>query len=137
MEIASIFSPVYDAEQYGIRLVALPRHADAALVTVPVTKNMVGPFRRTLDATVSPSVVAALGDCAKNCGVFVGAYGVVDSSFFKLAGPTRLAGHYDNPGLSPGEQELQPFVRRERPVRTAPLSRGPSQEHRMNRGVVS
>ena len=79
MEIASIFSPVYDAEQYGIRLVASPRHADAALVTGPVTKNMVGPLRRTLDAMASPSVVIALGDCAKNCGVFAGAYGVEGS----------------------------------------------------------
>src|SRR5487761_1376418 len=48
LEIASIFSPVYDAERYGIRLVASPRHADAALITGPVTKNMIGPLRTTV-----------------------------------------------------------------------------------------
>lgn len=76
MEIASIFSPYYDAEQYGIRLVASPRHADVALVTGPVTRNMLGPLRVTVEAMAAPSVVVALGDCARDCGVFAGAYGV-------------------------------------------------------------
>jgi Ni,Fe-hydrogenase III small subunit len=79
MEIASIFSPHYDAEQYGIRLVASPRHADVALVTGPVTRNMLGPLRVTIEAMSVPSVVVALGDCARNCGVFAGAYGVEGS----------------------------------------------------------
>lgn len=79
MEVASIFSPYYDAEQYGIRLVASPRHADAALVTGPVTKNMLSPLRITVEALAAPSVVIALGDCALNCGVFKGAYGVEGS----------------------------------------------------------
>src|SRR5487761_2355299 len=79
LEIASIFSPIYDAEQYGIRLVASPRHADAALVTGPVTKNMVGPLGMTIDALASPRVIIALGDCARDCGVFAGAYGVEGS----------------------------------------------------------
>jgi len=79
LEIASIFSPVYDAEQYGIRLVASPRHADAALVTGPVTKNMAGPLRTTIEALAAPSVVVAIGDCASNCGVFAGAYAVEGS----------------------------------------------------------
>jgi hypothetical protein len=40
VEISSAFGPVYDAERYGARLVASPRHADALLVTGPVTRNM-------------------------------------------------------------------------------------------------
>ncbi len=79
MEIASIFSPVYDAERYGIRLEASPRHCDGLLVTGPVTRNMVGPLRKTHDAVPSPRVVVALGDCARDCGVFRGAYGVEGS----------------------------------------------------------
>ena len=79
LEIASIFSPFYDAEQYGIRLVASPRHADAALVTGPVTHNMLGPLRETIDAIARPSIVVAIGDCAHDCGVFAGAYGVAGS----------------------------------------------------------
>ena len=79
MEIASIFSPVYDAERFGIRLEASPRHCDGLLVTGPVTRNMVGPLRKTYEALPEPRVVVALGDCARDCGVFRGAYGVVGS----------------------------------------------------------
>lgn len=76
LEVVSAFGPVYDAEQFGVRLVASPRHADALLVTGPVTKNMAVPLTKTFEATPSPKVVIALGDCALNCGVFAGGYGV-------------------------------------------------------------
>jgi Ni,Fe-hydrogenase III small subunit len=79
MEIASIFSPVYDAERFGIRLEASPRHADGLLVTGPVTRNMADPLRKTLEAVPRPRVVVAVGDCARDCGVFRGAYGVEGS----------------------------------------------------------
>ncbi len=39
-EIGAAFSPVYDAERFGVRLVASPRHADGLLVTGVVTLNM-------------------------------------------------------------------------------------------------
>lgn len=77
VEIASAFSPVYDAERYGARLVASPRHADVLLVTGPVTRNMADPLRRTYEATPAPKVVVALGDCARHCGVFAGGHGVL------------------------------------------------------------
>src|SRR3954462_15510693 len=76
IEIGAAFGPVYDAERYGARLVASPRHADALLVTGPVTRNMTEPLRRTYQAVAQPRLVVAVGDCARNCGVFAGAYGV-------------------------------------------------------------
>ncbi|WP_343054164.1 NADH-quinone oxidoreductase subunit B family protein [Saccharopolyspora sp. ID03-671] len=76
VEIGSAFGPVYDAERYGARLVASPRHADALLVTGPVTRNMAEPLRRTYEALPEPKFVVAVGDCARNCGVFAEAYGV-------------------------------------------------------------
>jgi Ni,Fe-hydrogenase III small subunit len=76
LEVASAFGPVYDGERFGVRLVASPRHADALLVTGPVTKNMAVPLAKTLEATPSPKLVIALGDCALDCGVFAGGYGV-------------------------------------------------------------
>ncbi len=79
IEIANAFGPVYDAERYGVRLIASPRHADALLVTGPVTRNMADPLRATYAATPAPKCVVAFGDCALNCGVFVGAYGVEGS----------------------------------------------------------
>lgn len=76
IEIGSAFGPVYDGERYGARLVASPRHADALLVTGVVTRNMAEPLRRTFDAVPAPKLVVAVGDCARDCGVFAGAYGV-------------------------------------------------------------
>lgn len=76
IEISSIFSPVYDAERFGIRLEASPRHCDGLLVTGPVTRNMAAPLRKTFEAVPQPRVVVAVGDCARDCGVFRGAHGV-------------------------------------------------------------
>ncbi|OLZ63152.1 oxidoreductase [Streptomyces sp. IMTB 2501] len=76
IEIAAAFNPVYDAERYGARLVASPRHADMALVTGPVTRNMAEPLRRTVAAMAEPRLVVAVGDCAIGCGEFAGGYGV-------------------------------------------------------------
>jgi formate hydrogenlyase subunit 7 len=77
VEISAAFGPVYDAERFGARLVASPRHADALLVTGVVTRNMAQPLRNTLAAVPRPRVVLAVGDCACNCGVFAGGCGVV------------------------------------------------------------
>ena len=37
---------------------------------------MLQPLLRTVDATPKPRVVIAVGDCARDCGVFKGGYGV-------------------------------------------------------------
>lgn len=77
VEISGAFGPVYDAERFGARLVASPRHADALLVTGAVTRNMEGPLRNTFEAMPRPRLVIACGDCAVNGGPFTGGYGVV------------------------------------------------------------
>lgn len=76
LEITSAFGPVYDAERYGVRLVASPRHADVLLVTGPVTRNMADPLRKAYEAMPAPKRVIAVGDCARDCGVFAGGHGV-------------------------------------------------------------
>ena len=77
IELGQAFSPVYDAERYGARLVASPRHADAITVTGPVTVNMAQALRTTYEAMPEPRLVIGIGDCARNCGAFAGAHGVV------------------------------------------------------------
>jgi Ni,Fe-hydrogenase III small subunit len=74
LEIHAINNPVYDAERFGLKFVASPRHADVLLVTGPVTWNMRQALERTYAATPSPKWVVAVGDCAANCGVFAGSY---------------------------------------------------------------
>ncbi len=105
VEIASAFGPVYDPERYGARLVASPRHADALLVTGPVTRNMEMALRRTHDAVSEPRLVIALGDCARDCGVFAGAYGV--------AGAVRDVVDVDVevPGCPPRPEEIVAALR--------------------------
>lgn len=76
LEISGSFSPVYDAERYGARLVASPRHADGLLVTGVVTRNMARALEQTYDAVPGPKVVVAVGDCALRKGMFAGAPGV-------------------------------------------------------------
>ena len=106
VEITSAFGPVYDAERYGGRLVASPRHADALLVTGPVTNNMAEPLRRTHDAVPGPRRVVAVGDCARNCGAFAGAYGVV--------GPVSdvVPVDVEVPGCPPPPEEIVAAVRK-------------------------
>jgi Ni,Fe-hydrogenase III small subunit len=77
IELSSCFSPVFDAERYGVRLVASPRHADGLVVTGVVTRNMRQALVNTFTAVPEPRVVIAMGDCACDGGVFVDAYGVV------------------------------------------------------------
>ena len=74
LEIHAINNPVYDAERFGLKFVASPRHADVLLVTGPVTWNMRQALERTYAATPAPKWVVAVGDCAANCGVFAGSY---------------------------------------------------------------
>jgi len=76
IEIAGLNSPYYDLERFGLHFVASPRHADCLLVTGPVTRNMADPLKRTYNATPDPKFVVAVGDCAKDCGIFAGGYGV-------------------------------------------------------------
>jgi len=77
LEVGALNNPYYDLERFGMHFVASPRHADCLLVTGPVTRNMADPLRRTYDAIPDPKIVVAVGDCARDCGIFAGGYGVV------------------------------------------------------------
>jgi Ni,Fe-hydrogenase III small subunit len=76
LEIHALGNPVYDLGRFGLRFVASPRHADVLLVTGPVTKNMREALERTYAATPAPKWVVAVGDCARDGGVFAGSYAV-------------------------------------------------------------
>ena len=77
LEIAGLTGPHYDLQRFGIDFVASPRHADCLLVTGPVTRNMAEALRRTWEATPDPKLVIAVGDCARDGGIFRGSYAVV------------------------------------------------------------
>jgi Ni,Fe-hydrogenase III small subunit len=72
LEIHALNNVLYDLERFGLRFVASPRHADVLLVTGPVTTNMREALERTHRATPDPKWVIAVGDCARNGGIFAG-----------------------------------------------------------------
>jgi len=76
MEMNALANPVYDIERFGVHIAASPRHADALVVTGPVTVNMERALKDVYKHTPDPKIVIALGDCAMNCGIFKGSYAV-------------------------------------------------------------
>lgn len=73
-EIISTTNPIYDIQRFGVSFVASPRHADALMVTGPLSKNMVIALTKTYEAMPDPKIVITLGDCALNGGIFKGSY---------------------------------------------------------------
>lgn len=69
------FTPYYDAERFGLRLVGSPRHADVLLVSGPVTRQAKEPLLRLYEAMAKPCVVIAVGSCATGGGVWFDTYG--------------------------------------------------------------
>jgi Ni,Fe-hydrogenase III small subunit len=76
-EASAILGPFYDAQRFGIDFVASPRHADLLLVTGPVTRHMHRALRDAYEAMAEPRLVAAMGVCAIDGGVFAHSYAVV------------------------------------------------------------
>lgn len=73
-EIISMTNPLYDIQRFGVDFVASPRHADALLVTGPVSKNMVVALRKTYEAMPEPKIVITLGSCSLDGGIFKSSY---------------------------------------------------------------
>lgn len=76
IEIFAATSPLYDVERFGIRIVVSPRHADALLVTGPVTRQFRPILERVYQMTPDPKVVIAVGACGCGGGVWYNAYAV-------------------------------------------------------------
>jgi Ni,Fe-hydrogenase III small subunit len=70
LEVHALANPYYDLERFGVSFVASPRHADALLVTGPVSRHMETALRRTWRAAPSPKFVIAAGQCACDGGEF-------------------------------------------------------------------
>lgn len=70
LEIHALNNPYYAIERFGVHFVASPRHADMLLVTGPVSRHMEAALRRTYEATPSPKLVIAVGECGASGGEF-------------------------------------------------------------------
>jgi Ni,Fe-hydrogenase III small subunit len=74
LEMHAVNNSFYDIERFGIHFVASPRHADLLLVTGTVSRHMQAALKRTYDATPTPKLVVAMGDCAATGGEFGRSY---------------------------------------------------------------
>jgi Ni,Fe-hydrogenase III small subunit len=74
LEIHAVNNAYYNIEGLGIKFVASPRHADLLLVTGPVSRHMEVALKRTYDATPEPKLVVAIGECARDGGIFGESY---------------------------------------------------------------
>lgn len=77
LELNALGNLYYNLEGLGIKFVASPRHADILLITGPISRNMSTALARTYEATPSPKMVVAVGDCAINGGIFGESYATI------------------------------------------------------------
>ncbi len=75
-ELCALSNPVYDISRFGIKFVASPKHADALIVTGPLTRNMKVPLEKAFANVPEPKFVITCGDCAKDGGIFKDSYAV-------------------------------------------------------------
>jgi len=70
IEIFAAITPIFDAERFGIKVVASPRHADILLYTGAVTRAMLAPALRAYHAAPDPKIVVSYGACGCGGGIF-------------------------------------------------------------------
>ena len=121
LETHALMNPYYNIEGFGVRFVASPRHADALLVTGPVTKHMAIALRRTYDAVPEPKLVIAAGECACGSGIFGEGYATIGAVDHVIPVDVRI------PGCPPTPTTLLQGILGAIRVR-APLQNGPRVE---------
>jgi Ni,Fe-hydrogenase III small subunit len=70
IEIFAAITPLFDAERFGIKVVASPRHADILLYTGAMTRAMRGPALRAYEAAPDPKIIVSYGACGCTGGIF-------------------------------------------------------------------
>ena len=76
IEAVDVLTPRFDVERFGIKLVGSPRHADALLITGPVSAHCAKRLVEAYKQMAKPCVVVCIGACACSMGVFRDAYSV-------------------------------------------------------------
>jgi len=95
LELNAIANVNFDVQRFGIEWVASPRHADALVLTGPLTRNMKAAVELAWEAMPDPRFLVAVGACAISGGLYEGAPGV-DRTFLESVGPSLFV-----PGCPP------------------------------------
>lgn len=86
LELNATANVNFDVQRFGIEWVASPRHADALVVTGPLTGNMREAVRLAWEAMPEPRFLVAVGACAISGGLYEEAAGV-DRRWLDEVGP--------------------------------------------------
>ena len=95
LELNAVVNVNFDAQRFGIEWVASPRHADALVLTGPLTANMKNALRLAWEAMPEPRFLVAVGACAISGGLYAEA-AAVDRTFLESVGPALFV-----PGCPP------------------------------------
>jgi len=87
LEVNALTNVNFDIGRYGIDIVASPRHADALVLTGPVTRNMAQALQLCWDGMPEPKLVIAVGACAISGGLFADSP-ALDRSFIERFTPS-------------------------------------------------
>ncbi|NJE84526.1 hydrogenase [Thermococcus sp. CX2] len=118
-EILDVFTPYYDVRRMGIKLVGSPRHADALLVSGPLTRQTYYSVKAVYEAMPSkPRIVVAVGTCACSGGIFYDGYSIFNTcpsrgkDLLRTGGIEILLAEYGKkpdiyiPGCPPSPEEI-------------------------------
>jgi Ni,Fe-hydrogenase III small subunit/ferredoxin len=86
LELNAVANVNFDVQRFGIDWVASPRHADALVLTGPLTANMADAVRIAWEAMPDPKFLVAFGACAISGGLYEHAR-PIDRSFLGEVGP--------------------------------------------------
>jgi Ni,Fe-hydrogenase III small subunit/ferredoxin len=70
LELNALANVNFDLQRYGIEWVASPRHADALVVSGPITLNMAEALQLAWDAMPAPKFLVSVGACAISGGLY-------------------------------------------------------------------
>lgn len=87
LELNAVANVNFDLQRYGIEWVASPRHADALVLSGPLSRNMADAVRLAWDAMPDPKFLVSVGACAISGGLYADAPSI-DRAFLEELGPT-------------------------------------------------
>lgn len=74
IEVLDALTPFHDAERFGVKLVGSPRHADAVILTGPITLESLPKVINAIEAMPRPRIIIALGSCGCGGGIWHDTY---------------------------------------------------------------
>lgn len=85
LELNALTNVNFDITRWGIDFVASPRHADALVLSGPITRQMATPLRLAWEGLPPPKFVIAVGACAISGGLYADAPAVAREALAELA----------------------------------------------------